>query len=190
VITPAAATPLPAFPTPSSTNSIGTTGATVSSKYYATNLTLSGSQVLTIDGPVVLVISGTLTIGSTAKIVVNSVPNASLEIHIGADLVLGSGGIENRTRIPRNLAIFEIANSSITTWDMSTNTPFYGVIFTPDQSLTIGYAQTIYGSLVAKGVTFSVSPTIHYDLNLRQATFPGLSTPYAVSAVQETGSGG
>lgn len=190
VVTPAAATPLPSFPTSGTINSIGTTGATIAAKYYATSVSLTGSQVLNIDGPVVLVISGALSIGNSAKIVINNVANASLEIHVGTDLALGGSGIDNRTRLPKNLAIFEIANSSIANWDMSTSTPFYGVIFTPDQLLTIGYAQTIYGSLVARAVTFNLSPTFHYDMSLRHATFAGLNTPYAVTVVQETGSGG
>lgn len=187
VVTPTAVTPLPSFPLSTSTNTIGTAGATVSSKYYATTFSLSGSQILYIDGPVVIVVTGSVSISSSAKIVINNSANASLELHVGADLALAGNGIDNRTKLPKNLAIFEIANSSTYTWDMSTSTPFYGVIYTPDQSLTLGNAQTIYGAIVANSITFNLSPTFHYDINLRNVTFPGLSTPYAVSSVRETG---
>lgn len=191
VVTPSAVTPLPSFPLSNSTNTIGTAGATTPTYYYSTGFTLSGSQILYIDGPVVLVITGTLNIsaGSTAKIVINSGAgiNASLQIFIGSDLALDGSGIDNQTKLPKNLSIFEIANSSITAWEMGTNTPFYGVIYTPDQSLTVTNAQTIYGALVAKSVTFKLSATFHYDLNLRLVSFAGLSTPYAVSSVRETG---
>ena len=72
---------------------------------------------------------------------------------------------------------------------MSTNTAFYGVIYTPKASITIGNSQAIYGSIVAKAVTFNASPAFHYDLSLRQTVFRGIETPYAISDWRETSSG-
>jgi hypothetical protein len=39
----------------------------------------------------------------------------------------------------------------------------------------------IYGALVGQSVTFNGTPTIHYDLDLRKASFSVVNTPYDVS---------
>ena len=40
---------------------------------------------------------------------------------------------------------------------------------------------TINGALVAKYVFFYDVPAVHYDLDLRNATFSSVSTPFQVS---------
>lgn len=169
---------------PAGTATIGTAGAASPALYSATDLTLSGSDILTIDGPVTLNITGNLSISNTAKIVLTA--TGTLEIHLSGDLLLNGNGIQNLTKLPKNLLIAAKADNVYDTLGMSTNTPFYGVIYTPNNSLTISNSQTIYGAIVAKSVTFTASPALHYDVSLRDTVFRGLDTPYAISNWRET----
>ena len=174
---------------PSGTATIGTAGASTPTLYTATIVALAGSDILTVDGPVTLVVSGDLTIANSAKIVITA--NGSLDIHLGGDLSIKGNGIQNDTKLPRKLALIAKADNVYDALEMTNTTPFYGVIYTPYNSITIGSAQTIYGAIVAKSVTFNVSPVIHYDLDLRDSTrgvFAGLITPYAVADWRETAS--
>ncbi len=137
------------------------------------------TDTITIQDHVVLVISGDLTINWFAKIWVKA--GGSLEIHVAGNLSLDGNGIQNDTYLPQNLIIIATSNNPYTGFDMTTNTPFYGVIYTPNGSLTIGNSQTIYGSLVAQSITFSTTaPIVHYDVNLRKVAFSGISTPYTI----------
>jgi len=175
-------------PLPSGTATIGTAGATTATYYYGTDIDLSGSQILTVDGPVVIVLTGNLyinyTVGTTAKIRVTT--NGSLEIHFAGDMALNGGGIQNDTKLPKKVSLFAKADNIYDTLGMATNTAFYGVIYTPNKSLTISNSQTIYGAIVAKSVTFTTSPVFHYDLSLRNEVFAGVDTPFAVSNWRET----
>lgn len=171
---------------PTGAATIGTPGATTPELYYGTNLTLSGSsQVLTIDGPVIISLSGNLSVSSSAKIVVTT--NGSVEFHIGGDIALGgsdgSGSIRNDTQKPSKVLIAG-SDTGNDTPKISTTADFYGVIYMPNDALTISSSLTIYGAIVAKTVYFSNpggSPTIHYDTQLRGTAFSGVDTPFAVS---------
>lgn len=168
---------------PTGTATIGTPGAPVPTLYYATNVALSQTQVLTVSGPVVLVVSGDLSITNTARILITA--TGSLRIHVAGDLTINGNGIQNDTLLPKNLVIISTSNP-YDTYGMSTNTPFYGVLYTPVSSLTVGNSQAIYGAIVAKAVTFNASPAIHYDISLRNTVLPGFDTPFAVSDWRET----
>jgi len=169
---------------PGGTATIGTPGDTTPALYSATNISLNGSQVLTIDGPVVLNVTGDLTISNSARIRISL--TGSLEIHLAGDLILNGNGIQNLTKLPKNLLIIAKADNFYDTLGMATNAVFHGVIYTPNNSLTITNSQTIYGAIVAKSVTFSASPTIHYDVSLRDEVFAGIATPFAISRWRET----
>jgi hypothetical protein len=161
---------------------IGTPGTT---KYYtATDVALGSDQWLVIDGPVVLDVTGNLSTANNGCIIITS--NGSLEIHLGGNLTLDGGGIANTTKAPRKLAIIAKTTNPYDTLTMGSTTPFYGVFYTPNNALAFNNNVTIYGAVVAKWVTFTASPAIHYDLDLRRRTFPGLVTPFAISNWRET----
>ncbi len=168
---------------PSGTATIGTSGATATSLYYGGDLSLTGSQTLTVDGPVAIVLTGDLYLANTAKIRITT--NGSLRIHVAGDITIGGNGIQNDTKLPKNLVILSTTNP-YDTYSMATNTAFYGVIYTPVSSFTISNSQAIYGAIVAKAVTFNASPVIHYDVSLRSEVIPGLDTPFAVANWRET----
>jgi hypothetical protein len=58
---------------------------------------------------------------------------------------------------------------------------FYGTIYAPTSPLIVNGDPRIYGAFVGQSVTFNGTPTIHYDLDLRRATFSVVNTPYDVS---------
>ncbi len=174
---PTAPTPLP-----TATATIGTSGGSTT-YYYAGDVDITTGETLTVNGPVVIVASGHFYMSGTGSIVITS--TGSLVVHVAGDIAIDGSGITNNTKLPKNLAI--IATSDLfDTYEMGTNTAFYGVIYTPNNSFTVSNNQTIYGSIIAKSVTFNLSPTFHYDTNLRNVAFSGISTPFAVASVRET----
>ena len=168
---------------PIGTATIGTAGASSATLYYASSVNLINWDVLTIDGPVVLVVTGDFYINNLAKIRITT--NGSLRVHVTGDIAINGNGIQNDTKLPKNLIIISTTNP-YDTFGMATNTVFYGVIYTPVSSFTVSNSQTIYGAIVAKSVVFMLSPVIHYDLDLRRTVFSGIDTPFAVSDWRET----
>jgi hypothetical protein len=155
------------------------------------DLTLSGGSTLTIAGPVIIVVSGNLSIQDTSSIVITS--SGSAQIIVTGSIDIQGQGIVNQTMRPKNLAIFRRGslnttngglnvNGSLYTARLATSTPFYGVIYDPYGSLIAYGTSTIYGSLVANVVTVAYgNGAIHYDLDLRRATFSALSTSYDIT---------
>lgn len=191
---PTASTPLPA-----GTTSIGDPTASGPALYFATDVLLTGSEVLTVNGPVILVISGYLKIQQNAKIQVTTtldefgavIGTGSIQILLTgstSELSIGGKGIENKTKRPKNVAVFDAATSAYNPPEIATSEEFHGVVYAPNSELTVSSDLQLYGSLVAKHVTISGSPSIHYDVDLRRVTtqFSGLETPYVISSWQET----
>jgi hypothetical protein len=164
---------------------IGTVGATTSSLYYTSGLTLNGNQTITIIGPVAIAVTGNLSISNNAKILIAA--GGSLELHVTGTISIGGNGIQNVTERPKNMVL--ISTTAPDTATMSTTTAFHGVIYTPNTAFSVTDSQTIYGAMVVKSATFSASPVIHYDVSLRDEVVPGIVTPYAVSEWRETTNG-
>lgn len=168
---------------PSGSVTIGTAGATTPARYSSGSISLTGSQVLTVNGPVILTITGNLTVSSSAKILITS--TGSLEVHLSGDLTLGGAGVENLTQKPKNFILIAKADNFYDSLAFSATTPLYGVIYTPNNSITFSNSVTIFGSIVAKSITFNNLATIHYDKDLVNTVFSGINTPYAVSNWRE-----
>jgi hypothetical protein len=164
-----------------------TLSPTVLSRYTATNLFLTGWTTLTIDGPAIIVVSGDFYIGDTAKILITA--NGSAQIIVGGSTYIGGGGVDNRTKLPKNLAVMSRSAGSYSwspdgyyTAKFETSTPFYGVIYVPNGSLSVCGNPTIYGALAANVVDQHYgNGAIHYDLDLRKAVFSTLNTPFDVA---------
>ena len=175
-------------PTTNSTTYLGNATDTTPSLYYCGGLDLTGTTTIVVQGPVQLVMTGGGAFyiglhGGTPSIQVSA--TASLEVFTTGDIAIYGGGIGNASKNPKNVAIY--GTNTLTVPDMNTATPFYGVIYTPNGNFTVaGTTPAFYGALVAKKVSFTATaPAIHYDLNLRNAVFAGLDTPYAVANVVE-----
>lgn len=182
-------------PLPSGTNTIGDPSGTIPMFYYAGDLNLSGTEVLTVVGPVVIAVSGNFTIQGNAKIVVdtNATGSGSLQVFVtgaSSELLIGGQGIENRTKRPRNVGIFDAASSPKTHPEIATTFDFHGAVYAPnsDASLVISSNLNLYGALIGKTVNITGAPSIHYDVDLRRVTTKfadGIDTPFVISAWQE-----
>ena len=179
---------------PGGTVNIGTPGATTPSRYYYNNTLKIGSSAsyamarLNINGPVILYVNGFLQVESGG--IIEIMANGSAEIHTGGHArVLGSG-ILNRTQNPKKLILLTDSTLSADTYVANaTNPDFYGVIYAPKITATIGLeirtGVNLYGAVSAKEVTFSSEAELHYDTSLRHATFGGVDQPYAVTEWRE-----
>jgi len=175
-------------PTTNSTTTIGVSTDTSPRLYTCSGLDMTGTTKIIVDGPVQLVMTGGGAFyvglhGGTPSFQVNA--TGSLEVFTTGDIAIYGGGISNASKNPKNVAVY--GTNTLTVPDISTATPYYGVIYMPNGTFTVGTTTTttIYGSVVAKKVSLP-APIIHYDLNLRQDLFAGLDTPFAVSNVTET----
>jgi hypothetical protein len=178
---------------------IGSSDPTAGEMIYRASELKMTSGILTVEGNVVIVVSGDFSISESAQIVVGSAgaPNSSLQIIVKGKsslLHIGDNGILNTTDRAKNLAIFYAGDPDVSGPDANpvistTNTDFCGVVYAPDCNLdfTVSSNRKFTGSIVAKTVTFTGTPEIHYDLDLRRPTtkFSCLETPFTVSSWQE-----
>jgi hypothetical protein len=160
--------------------------------YRVSTFSMAGTDSYNVVGPVTLFVDGDLSIADNAKITLSG--KGSLAIHVGGNLAIDGGGIDNQTldaqtlgRKPKNLAIFDSTPSK--TVEIGTTTPLYGVVYTPNSDLVVNNLPKMFGSIVANSVTFNSATEIHYDLALRSPTtypgdaaFAGIVAPYTVTS--------
>ncbi len=168
---------------PAGNQTLGTVDGIGPDVYYVTNdLNLNGSA-LTIEGPVQIRIPGSLFLlnptGSffAGRFVIEE--GGSLEIFIGGMFYADSRCFVNESEKPSALAIYSNA-TYLTVLRVPTNGPFHGVLYFPNTEISIQNPGHFYGSMVAKHIAIDGNTNIHYDMNLRDAYFPGLKTTYGV----------
>jgi len=179
-----------------------TDNANADGKYYyytSGDIDLNNGDTLIIDKPVVIDVraggSGGFLIQGTGKINITSnatYPNASLEVHFGGQLFIGSnsgGGIDNQTADPKRCIILGTStfNSSGYHYFWS-NVYFHGVIYMPNAYLHMwnsGYNEQIHGALSASNVYFNHATNLHYDTSLRTAVISGVDNPYEIAEWRE-----
>jgi len=185
------------LPTTGTTISIGNPGATTPSRYYYNgNYTIGTAslQYLKIIGPVILYINGDLFItaaGSTGRIDITS--TGSAEIHVAGTFKadIGGEGIQNFTADPRKLIIISDTTSTATHFYSEGVYPLIGVVYIPYSTSNTGYYNdntntNVYGAISANKITYSgANLNVHYDTQLRYATFGGVDQPYTVSEWRE-----
>lgn len=176
-------------PSGGSTTTLGSPSDTTPRIYYSTGLNLTSTTKIIINGPVRLVVSGSFYIGlngGTPSIEVTS--NGTLEVFAAGDIAIYGNGMNNKTLDPSRMVIY--GTNTLTVPDMNTTVPFYGAIYTPNGNFTVAGNSAIYGSVVAKKISFTGSaPQVHYDVNLRNKVFTGVDTPYAISDWRESTNG-
>ncbi len=152
--------------------------------YSCTGISLT-SATLTITAPVVLEVSTAIgvLINSTGQIVISNVgypatavPGLTIINDVGS-VFIGGGGILSQAAVPlaKRVALLGTGNTSMfNSVLITTNTPFYGVVYFPYLHVTIGSASNLagypqfYGSVIGSALIFgSANPTFHYDLALR-----------------------
>lgn len=173
-------------PSGGSTTTLGSASDTAPRIYYSSGLNLTSTTRIIIDGPVRLVVSGSFYIGlngGSPSIEVSA--TGTLEVFAAGDIAIYGNGINNLTRDPSRAVIY--GTNTLTVPDMSTTVPYYGVIYTPNGNFTVAGNSVIYGSIVARKISFTGSaPAVHFDVNLRNKAFTGVDTPYAISDWRES----
>ncbi|MCX6951991.1 MAG: hypothetical protein NTV51_07475 [Verrucomicrobia bacterium] len=169
--------------------------------YYYTSgdIDLNSGDILVINKPVVIDVrpsaSADFYIRGTGKINITSnatYPIASLEVHFGGRLYIGSdsgGGIDNQTADPKRCIILGTSsyNSSGYHYFWS-NVYFHGVIYMPNAYLHMwnsGYNEQLHGALSASNVYFNHATNLHYDTSLRTAVISGVDSPYEIAELRE-----
>jgi hypothetical protein len=177
----------------SSTTDLGTPGATTPARYYHDGALDIGSgytcSTLNIKGPVILYTNGHLRLRSGGTI--NLAETGSAEIHLDGGIKVDStsNGYINNTLDPKKLILISDVTGTTTQYYAATANPFYGVIYAPNTTATLGFdirtGVTLYGAVSARKVTFSSEANVHYDTTLRSATLPGIDQPYAIAQWRE-----
>jgi Flp pilus assembly protein TadG len=105
--------------------------------YYFRNVTLNGGATLNISGDTKIYIYGTLK---------------------------RAGGcyVNNETKLAQNLQILMIDG----TVDVTSENPFYGVIYAPRSNVTVNGNADFFGAIVGNTLKFSGSGKAHYDESL------------------------
>lgn len=180
---------------------LGTAGGSTTI-YYATIGASAGwsgyynlsSGTLEIDGPVVIVVPGNFYINGTGSIVIKS--GGSLQLLIAGSAYIYYNGIDNQTKLAKNLAIIGTGTYVGNVIQFWTSTKFYGSVYAPKADVTLyGYssASEFFGAYVGNNVTVypysSTALPIHYDTDLRNVVYTSIgdvTTPYAVSNIAES----
>jgi hypothetical protein len=185
-----------------SNGALGNPSATEPAVYLVSGDLDLSDHTLTVNGPVALVISGNLKIEGSGQIIITQTADengvvigaGSLQVFLigsNSELSIGGGGIKNNTKSPKAVAIFDEAVSPFNDSVIDTTEDFYGVVYAPKSTINVDSKSDIFsfcGSIVAKNVNISGTPSFHYDLDLRRVTtkFSGIETPFVVSGWQET----
>jgi hypothetical protein len=84
-------------------------------------------------------------------------------------VVLGGNGITNSSPVPlpKRVAVVSSVNTNPVTVSLNSTSVYYGVLYFPLAHISVTTDATIFGSVVGASVSFSGSPTLHYDLALR-----------------------
>lgn len=179
---------------PTGTVTIGTPGAVTPSRYYFSGtLEIGGSGydvvTLNIIGPVILYINGNLCLRSGGTVEIATTGSAEIHLDGGLRVDAASNGFINRTLDPKKLTLIsDIAGTTTQYYDDTTN-PFYGLIYVPKTTATLGFdiatGVALHGAVSARNITFSSEATLHYDTSLRTATISGVDAPYLITDWRE-----
>jgi hypothetical protein len=180
---------------------LGTAGTTVTVYQAGLGFTLGTGSIINVVGPVIIISYGNITLSGSATnggMIELTTSSASLQIFEEyGNISIGGRGIQNLNSLgttgvpplPKRVALLDTTNSWGTV-AFSTTSPFYGVIYFPYMPVTVSSNATIYGSIIGSSVSFTGSPTLHYDLALRSpdstvgdAAFANLTVPVTVSSL-------
>jgi hypothetical protein len=182
------------------TLSIGTPGGTTPSRYFFNGSLDLGSafacSTLNILGPVILYVNGSLRIQAGG--IIDLKATASLELHcdhLRTDA--GGHGFFNRSLDPTKLTVIvdngRASNLTAATYlnngDSGINPDFYGVIYMPNTTATLGLevrtGVKLFGAISARKVTFPAEANVHYDTTLRSTAIPGVERAFLLSDWRE-----
>ncbi len=142
--------------------------------YFYENIAVDGKGALTISGNTNIYVHTNFTVSGGDAIVVTQGP---VEIYIGGTGSFAGQGIVNATGVPGNLQIFGLGAG--TSLSFSGQSDFYGAIYAPDSSITMGGIASYFGAAIGGSVTLGGNNMFHYDESLSQnGPFVGYDIAY------------
>lgn len=152
--------------------------------YTASRIDLGGVATLTINGPVDLISTGELTLGNSARILLNNVGGVSLNVYCPQTIDLAGTGLVNNTRNPARATLWGTKPSPGTqTIEIRSSAPFVGTVYAPNANVQLSGSTSLSGALIARSVAVSASGVIHYDVRLSSAVITGGPNPNSNSAL-------
>lgn len=88
----------------------------------------------------------------------------AVRIFLSGELNGKSGTINHTGGDPKNMTIFSNAADPIS---LSTSTPFYGVVYSPDADIEINNHGSIYGAILARSVVMKNAGNFYFDTSLK-----------------------
>ncbi len=156
-------------------------------RYDAINL--ADDTELVITAPVILKVANSVQTSGTGKITVTGAGSLELQIdeNDGQGLVLQGAGIVNETQLPRNVSVIVGGNYTGTpTSSIDVTNNFYGTVYLPNDTLTVGSNSNIFGALLAKDIIFSgPAPALHYDSALQNVSIADINAPFTLVQLRE-----
>ncbi len=105
--------------------------------YYVRNFSMSSQSVLNISGPTTIYVTGKL-------------------------LRAGTSEVNNNTQLAANLQFLSTGGKV----EVTSNTPFYGVIYAPQSDVTVRGNDDLFGAIVGKTLKIIGNSMAHYDETL------------------------
>lgn len=122
----------------------------------------SPSRPIIIDGHVRLYVTGTIRISGGGYLEIS--PGGSLELYVGGDVSVSGNGVVNNNGLARNNVWYGLPSS--TTWAVTGNGQWVGIVYAPQVSATFGSSNGVCGSFVVDNLTVTGGSGLHYDESL------------------------
>ena len=143
-----------------------------------TFLELAPNTQAVVSGPAVLVLDR-LTVQPGAELTFDTT-TGPIELYVKDELVLASGSTLLTPGVsPRSLAI-QIPTTATGEVRLDASSQFYGVLYAPGATVTVGQGFEVFGSLVGGLVQYGGPATLHFDEHLADLTYES-SLPLLVS---------
>jgi hypothetical protein len=124
---------------------------------------------LTIEGPAQVVMSD-FTLGGGSSLVIDS-SNGPVEIYTGGDWDISADStVRTTSESAREFQLFiggdTDSSADPATVSLNANTVLHGAIYAPEASISVPADFELFGSLIARSLTFGESARLHFDESL------------------------
>ncbi|HLX62363.1 MAG TPA: hypothetical protein VKX17_13885 [Planctomycetota bacterium] len=156
----------------------GGSGTITAGTYRYSTFSQSGGT-LTFSGVVNLYVDGSFSQGNSATLILS--PGAVVNVFQGssASFLMRGGGVINPSQVPSN---FNVVSSSTRLVSLAGHSDFYGTLYAPAATVSVGGTAAFYGAIVGNIVKYSGQGGFHYD---KSATSPGIKGQFVLLAYWE-----
>ena len=137
-------------------------------------ITLNDNAIMYITGNSRFYIESAITLSNNTRVIIQN--NSTVIWYFGnqgrsfTPVLANNSVINNTSSTPGNLRIYIAANTNLT---LANNAQaFNGVIYAPESNITLANNSQFYGGIVSKTITVVNNASVHYDIALREISFP------------------